>query len=304
MLRIDGEICPLNQTPLQSSAIEQCLRPMLPHDKCPLDDAVSGLDFAFEIPALARFRAHVFQHSRGLGAAFRIVPTIVPTMQDLGMGEVFHGIAMATRGLVLITGPAGAGKSSTLAALIHHINTHQKRHILTIEDPIEFIHHSHQCLLNQREIPNHVSSIYPLLRSALRADPDVMMIGELRDLQTIRLAINAAETGHLVLSTLHTLSAAKTIDRLVGSFPNTEQGMVRNMLAESLHAVIAQKLVKKTTGGRIAAREIMLNNPSISHLIRANKLAQITSVIQTNRAVGMQTMEQCLTDLADKGLVA
>ena len=262
------------------------------------------VDFAFEVEGVARFRVNVFRQRRGVGAVFRVIPAEVLSMERLGMGEVFRRIAEARRGLVVVTGPTGSGKSTTLAAMIHHINQSRREHILTVEDPIEFVHRSDKCLVNQREVGRHTHGFSEALRAALREDPDIILVGELRDLETIRLALTAAETGHLVFATLHTVSAAKTVDRIIDVFPAGEKDMVRSMLSESLHSVISQTLLKKVGGGRVAAYEIMLATAAVRNLIRENKVAQMQSVIQTGAAAGMQTLEQCRQRLLAEGVVA
>ncbi|GAB3369413.1 type IV pilus twitching motility protein PilT [Spongiibacter taiwanensis] len=254
-------------------------------------------DFSFEVPGVARFRVNAFNHNRGAGGVFRTIPSKVWTLEDLKMGQVFKDVSMLPRGLVLVTGPTGSGKSTTLAAMIDYINDNKFEHILTIEDPIEFVHDSKKCLVNQREVHRDTHGFNEALRSALREDPDIILVGELRDLETIRLALTAAETGHLVFGTLHTTSAAKTIDRVVDVFPGEEKAMVRSMLSESLQAVISQTLIKKPEGGRVAAHEIMIGTPAIRNLIREDKVAQMYSAIQSGANVGMQTMDQCLKNL-------
>jgi twitching motility protein PilT len=260
-------------------------------------------DFSFEVPGVARFRVNAFNQNRGAGGVFRTIPSKVLTMEELGMGQVFRDVSMAPRGLVLVTGPTGSGKSTTLAAMVDYVNDNKYEHILTIEDPIEFVHESKKCLVNQREVHRHTHGFNEALRSALREDPDIILVGELRDLETIRLAMTAAETGHLVFGTLHTTSAAKTIDRIIDVFPAEEKSMVRSMLSESLQAVVAQTLLKKTGGGRVAAHEIMVGTSAIRNLIREDKVAQMYSAIQTGSASGMQTMDQCLVELVDKRLI-
>jgi twitching motility protein PilT len=260
-------------------------------------------DFSFEIPDLARFRVNAFNHNRGAGAVFRTIPSDILSLEDLGTPQIFKDIADTPRGLVLVTGPTGSGKSTTLAAMIDYINSLQYAHILTIEDPIEFVHQSKKCLLNQREVHRDTLGFNEALRSALREDPDIILVGEMRDLETIRLALTAAETGHLVFGTLHTTSAAKTIDRVIDVFPAAEKTMVRSMLSESLRAVIAQTLMKKVGGGRIAAWEIMIGTPAIRNLIREDKVAQMYSAIQTGNAMGMTTLDQYLQDILSKGLI-
>ncbi len=260
-------------------------------------------DFSFEVPGVARFRVNAFNQNRGAGAVFRTIPSKILSMEDLGMGSVFRKITDVARGLILVTGPTGSGKSTTLAAMIDYLNCNKHHHILTIEDPIEFVHESKKCLVNQREVHRDTLGFSEALRSALREDPDVILVGEMRDLETIRLALTAAETGHLVFGTLHTTSAAKTIDRIVDVFPAQEKSMIRSMLSESLHAVVSQALLKKVGGGRVAAHEIMMGTPAIRNLIREDKVAQMYSSIQTGGSMGMQTLDMCLADLVKKGLI-
>jgi len=262
------------------------------------------VDFSYAVPLLARFRVNCFHHDRGVGGAFRTIPAAVLTLDDIGAPPSFKDIINVPRGLVLVTGPTGSGKSTTLAAMIDHLNTSIAGHILTIEDPIEFVHTSRKCLINQREIHRDTHGFNQALRSALREDPDIILIGEMRDIETIRLALTAAETGHLVFATLHTSSAAKTIDRIIDVFPAGEKSMVRSMLSESLRAVIAQTLMKRIGGGRIAAHEIMMATPAIRNLIREDKVAQMYSAIQTGQNVGMHTLDQYLEGLVSRGIVA
>jgi twitching motility protein PilT len=262
-------------------------------------------DFSFEIPSLARFRVNAFNQNRGAGAVFRMIPSVVLTLEELKAPKIFKEIAETPRGLVLVTGPTGSGKSTTLAAMVDYVNEKDHGHILTVEDPIEFVHVSKKCLINQREVGPHTHSFANALRAALREDPDVILVGEMRDLETIRLALSAAETGHLVFGTLHTSSAAKTIDRVVDVFPAAEKEMVRSMLSESLRAVISQTLCKTKDGeGRVAAHEIMIATPAIRNLIRENKVAQMYSAIQTGQNVGMQTLDQNLQDLVSRGVIS
>lgn len=256
-------------------------------------------DFSCEVPTLGRFRVNAFEQQRGAGAVLRTIASNVPSIESLGLGEVFKQLCDLPRGLVLVTGATGSGKTTTLAAMIDHLNSTRPLHILTLEDPIEFIHRPKCSLINQRQVHRDTHSVDAALRSALREDPDVIMLGEMRDLDTIRLALTAAETGHLVLATLHTPSAAKTIDRVVDVFAAEEKSMVRTMLSESLQAVVCQTLVKKKGGGRVAAHEIMLGTPAIRNLIRENKVAQMASAIQTGAAVGMQTLEMSLKRLEE-----
>lgn len=304
LMRIDGDVRRVNLPALDRQQIHGLIRDIM-NDRQRKDfEELLEADFSFELPGVARFRVNVFNQNRGAGAVFRTIPSNVLTMEELGMGQVFRDIADKPRGLVLVTGPTGSGKSTTLAAMLDYINDAKYLHILTIEDPIEFIHSSKKCLINQREVHRDTHSFSNALRSALREDPDIILVGEMRDLETIRLAMTAAETGHLVFGTLHTTSAAKTIDRIVDVFPAEEKAMVRTMLSESLQAVISQTLVKKIGGGRIAAHEIMLGTSGIRNLIREDKVAQMYSAIQTGRGQGMQTLDQCLLNLVKQGLIS
>ncbi|WP_062263268.1 type IV pilus twitching motility protein PilT [Endozoicomonas arenosclerae] len=304
MIRIDGDIRRINLPPMDHKQVHGLIYDIM-NDKQRKDyEEKLETDFSFEVPGVARFRVNAFNQSRGSGAVFRTIPSKVLSMEDLGMGQVFKDIAMKPRGLVLVTGPTGSGKSTSLAAMMDFINDTKYEHILTIEDPIEFVHTSKKCLVNQREVHRDTHSFSDALRSALREDPDIILVGEMRDLETIRLALTAAETGHLVFGTLHTTSAAKTIDRVVDVFPGAEKAMVRSMLSESLQAVISQTLLKKNGGGRVAAHEIMIGTSAIRNLIREDKIAQMYSAIQTGGSLGMQTLDQCLHDLVRKGVVA
>jgi twitching motility protein PilT len=262
-------------------------------------------DFSFEIPNLARFRVNAFVQQRGAAAVMRTIPSKVLSLEQLSAPKIFAEICNQPRGMVLVTGPTGSGKSTTLAAMLNHVNESEYGHILSVEDPIEFVHESKKCLINQREVGPHTLSFANALRSALREDPDYILIGEMRDLETIRLALTAAETGHLVFGTLHTSSAAKTIDRIIDVFPAAEKDMVRAMLSESLRAVISQGLLKTKDGqGRVASHEVMIGTPAIRNLIRENKVAQMYSSIQTGQSLGMQTMDQCLQDLVRRNQVS
>ena len=304
MIRVDGDVRRINLPAMEHKEVHALVYDIM-NDKQRKDyEEFLETDFSFDVPGVARFRVNAFNQNRGAGAVFRTIPSKVLTMEDLGMGKVFQKISDFPRGIVLVTGPTGSGKSTTLAAMMDYINESRYEHILTIEDPIEFVHESKKCLVNQREVHRDTLGFAEALRSALREDPDIILVGELRDLETIRLALTAAETGHLVFGTLHTTSAAKTIDRVVDVFPAEEKSMVRSMLSESLQAVISQTLMKKNGGGRIAAHEIMISTAAIRNLIREDKVAQMYSAIQTGGALGMQTLDQCLQGLVKKGLVA
>lgn len=303
MIRVDGDVRRINVPPLDHKTVHSLVYDIM-NDKQRKDyEEFLETDFSFELPGIARFRVNAFNHNRGAGAVFRTIPSQVLTLEELGAPSVFKDICMHPRGLVLVTGPTGSGKSTTLAAMIDYINDNDYGHILTVEDPIEFVHESKRCLINQREVHRDTLGFNEALRSALREDPDIILVGEMRDLETIRLALTAAETGHLVFGTLHTSSAAKTIDRIVDVFPAAEKDMTRSMLSESLMAVISQTLLKKVGGGRVAAHEIMVGTPAIRNLIREDKIAQMYSAIQTGAQHGMQTLDQCLKDLLAKGLI-
>lgn len=304
MIRVDGDVRRINLPLLEHRQVHSLVYDIMNDHQRKVYEEDLEVDFSFEIPNLARFRVNAFNQSRGIGAVFRTIPSKVQTLNDLGAPLIFQNIAENPRGLVLVTGPTGSGKSTTLAAMIDYINDNHNHHILTIEDPIEFVHQSKQCLVNQREVYRDTKSFSAALRSALREDPDIILVGEMRDLETIRLALTAAETGHLVFGTLHTTSAAKTIDRIIDVFPGEEKSMVRSMLSESMRAVISQTLLKKNGGGRIAAHEIMIGIPAIRNLIREDKVAQMYSVIQTGMVHGMQTMDYCLKQLVSRGLVS
>ena len=303
MIRIDGDIRRINLPPMEHKEVHSLIYEIM-NDKQRRDyEEFLETDFSFEVPGVARFRVNAFNQNRGSGAVFRTIPSRVLTMEDLGLGGIFKDICMMPRGLCLVTGPTGSGKSTTLAAMVDYVNQNRYQHVLTIEDPIEFVHESKKCLINQREVHKDTHGFAEALRSALREDPDIILVGEMRDLETIRLALTAAETGHLVFGTLHTTSAAKTIDRVIDVFPAAEKSMVRSMLSESLQAVISQTLLKKIGGGRVAAHEIMIGTPAIRNLIREDKVAQMYSSIQTGASHGMQTMDQCLKKLVGQKVI-
>lgn len=305
MLRINGDVRRINLPTLTDADVKALVYDIMNDAQRKNFEEHLEADFSFEVPGIARFRVNAFMQDRGMGAVFRTIPSKVLTLEDLSAPPVFKTICDQPRGIVLVTGPTGSGKSTTLAAMLDYINTHQPVHILTIEDPIEFVHEPKKALINQREVHRDTHSFENALRSALREDPDVILVGEMRDIETIRLALTAAETGHLVFATLHTSSAAKTIDRIVDVFPAAEKEMVRSMLSESLRAVISQVLLKRKDGtGRVAAHEIMIANAAIRNLIRENKVAQMYSIIQTNQAIGMQTLDQCLMELMRQQVIS
>ena len=305
MIRVHGDIRRINLPALDNAATRAMIYDVMSDAQRKHYEAQLETDFSFELPGLARFRVNAFTQERGAGAVFRTIPSQVLTLEELEAPRIFKDISDQPRGIVLVTGPTGSGKSTTLAAMIDHVNDTMFGHILTIEDPIEFVHKSKKCLINQREVGPHTHGFSEALRSALREDPDIILVGELRDLETIRLALTGAETGHLVFATLHTSSAAKTIDRIVDVFPAAEKDMVRSMLSESLRAVISQSLLKRKDGaGRVAAHEIMIGTPAIRNLIRENKVAQMYSSIQTGMSIGMQTLDQALTELVKRNVVA
>jgi len=302
-IRVDGDVRKLNIPAFDAKDVNALVYDIMNDRQRKEYEENLEVDFSFEVPNLARFRVNAFNQNRGPAAVFRTIPSKILSLDDLGCPEIFREISDTPRGLVLVTGPTGSGKSTTLAAMVDYINKNKHDHILTIEDPIEFVHDNHKCLINQREVHRDTLSFSAALRSALREDPDVILVGEMRDLETIRLAMTAAETGHLVFGTLHTTSAPKTIDRIIDVFPGEEKSMVRSMLSESLRAVISQTLIKKVGGGRVAAHEIMIGVPAIRNLIREDKIAQMYSAIQTGMQHGMQTMDQCLQNLVNRGMI-
>ena len=305
MIRVHGDVRRINLPALEHKVVHAMVYDIMNDGQRKFYEENLECDFSFSIPNLARFRVNAFVQQRGAGAVFRTIPSKVLSLEDLKAPKVFVDIANQPRGVVLVTGPTGSGKSTTLAAIINHINENEMGHVLTVEDPIEFVHESKKCLINQREVGPHTLSFANALRSALREDPDIILVGEMRDLETIRLALTAAETGHLVFGTLHTSSAAKTIDRIIDVFPAEEKEMMRAMLSESLRAVISQSLLKTKDGsGRVAAHEIMVGTPAIRNLIRENKVAQMYSAIQTGAQLGMQTLDQNLQDLVKRNIVS
>lgn len=305
MIRVHGDMRRINLPEMSAEEVGNMVTSVMNDHQRKIYQQNLEVDFSFELPNVARFRVNAFNIGRGPAAVFRTIPSTVLSLEELKAPSIFQKIAESPRGMVLVTGPTGSGKSTTLAAMINYINETQPAHILTIEDPIEFVHQSKKSLINQRELHQHTLSFANALRSALREDPDVILVGEMRDPETIGLALTAAETGHLVFGTLHTTGAAKTVDRIVDVFPAGEKEMVRSMLSESLTAVISQNLLKTHDGnGRVASHEILIATPAVRNLIRENKITQINSVLQTGQASGMQTMDQSLQSLVRQGLIA
>jgi twitching motility protein PilT len=305
MIRVHGDVRRINLPAMEHKDVHSMVYDIMNDSQRKEYEENLECDFSFAIPGLARFRVNAFVQNRGAGAVLRTIPSKILTLEELNCPKIFAELSMTPRGLILVTGPTGSGKSTTLAGMVNHVNENLYGHILTVEDPVEFVHESKRCLINQREVGPHTLSFNNALRSALREDPDIILVGELRDLETIRLALSAAETGHLVFGTLHTSSAAKTIDRIIDVFPAAEKEMVRSMLSESLKAVISQSLLKTKDGsGRVAAHEIMIGTPAIRNLIREAKVAQMNSSIQTGQNLGMQTLDQCLTDLVRRNVIS
>ncbi len=305
VLRIGGELERVKYKVLENDSLKSMLYEIAPEHKVKEFEETGDVDFAYEIPGLARYRANFFQQKYGIGAVFREIPSIIMTCEDLGLPPVVPRLATLPRGLVLVTGPTGSGKSTTLAAIIHEANNNRKEHILTIEDPIEFVHQSQKAVINHREIGIHTRSFAAALRGALREDPDIILVGEMRDLETISLAIEASATGHLVFATLHTTSAAKTVDRIIEVFPMAQQNQVRSTLADGIRAVIAQTLFKRRDiKGRVAAVEVMIATPAVRNLIREGKTFQIPSMIQTGHKYGMQTLDDSIMALLQKKVIS
>jgi twitching motility protein PilT len=304
LLRIDGDIQPTAMPPLTQSQIHSLVYDIMDDKQIALYEKNSEIDFAWDFSQIARFRVHIFRQDRGTTAIFRVIPLKILTLQQLGLGGIYHKLSAKPRGLVLITGAAGSGKTSTLAAMVDHINNTSCKHIITLESPIEFAHHSAKSLVSQREIGRDSKSFSTALRAALHEDPDVIMVGEMRDIETIRLALTAAEAGHLVLATMHTSGASTTINRIIDMFPTDEKPLVRSILAESLQAVASQTLLKRKAGGRVVASEIMVATSVIKNLIRDNRVDEIYSALQTGASSGMKTMDQSLTRLVGQGIVS
>ena len=302
-LRVDGDIQPLNYRPLNNNEVRSLIYEILNEDQIKKFEETNELDCSYQVEGCGRFRCNIFMQRLGVGSVFRHIPSKILSLKDLNCPPVFKNILTEKKGMVLVTGPTGSGKSTTLAAMVDHINDTDHGHILTIEDPIEFVHKNKKSIVNQREVGNHTGSFKNALKAALREDPDIILVGEMRDLETISLAMTAAETGHLVFGTLHTMSAPKTVDRIIDSFPEEQQSQIRVMLSESLKAVISQTLLKKSGGGRVAAHEIMINNNAIQNLIREGKTFQIKSTMQTSTSMGMQTMETAVERLLSMGTI-
>ncbi len=304
LIRLRGKLEKVKYKVLEHAELKRMLYEITPEEKVKIFEETGDVDFGYELPGFSRYRANFFNQKWGIGAAFRAIPTVIPTAEDLGLPPVITKLASLPKGLVLVTGPTGSGKSSTLAAIIDEANRTRQDHIITIEDPIEFVHRSKECLVNHRELGTHTKSFAAALRGALREDPDIIMVGELRDLETIALAIEASNTGHLVLGTLHTTSAAKTIDRIIEMFPASVQGQIRASLADGLRAVVSQALFRRIdVKGRCAALEIMLATPALRNLIRESKTHQVATVLQTGRKFGMQSLDDALLEHIEAGRI-
>jgi twitching motility protein PilT len=304
ILRVSGELQRVRFAVLESDDLKKMLYEVAPEYKIKQFEETGDVDFAYEIPGLARYRANYFVQKYGVAAVFRQIPDTILTAEQLGLPPVLNKLPLYPKGLVLVTGPTGSGKSTTLAALVDYANTHRKDHILTIEDPVEFVHKSRNCIVNHREVGLHTRSFTAALRAALREDPDIIMVGEMRDLETISLAVEAASTGHLVFGTLHTQSAAKTVDRIIDVFPHDQQEQIRATLADSLQAVVAQTLFKRRdTRGRCAALEILIATPAVRNLVRDGKTFQIPTVLQTGKKFGMQSLDDAILDHLEKGRI-
>jgi twitching motility protein PilT len=304
ILRVSGELQRVRYAVLESDDLKKMLYEVAPEYKIKQFEETGDVDFAYEIPGLARYRANYFVQKYGVAAVFRQIPDTILTVEQLGLPSVLNKLPLYPKGLVLVTGPTGSGKSTTLAALVDYANTHRKDHILTIEDPVEFVHKSRNCIVNHREVGLHTRSFSAALRAALREDPDIIMVGEMRDLETIALAVEAASTGHLVFGTLHTQSAAKTVDRIIDVFPHEQQEQIRATLADSLQAVVAQTLFKRRDKrGRCAALEILIATPAVRNLIRDGKTFQIPTVLQTGKKFGMQSLDDAILDHLEKGRI-
>jgi twitching motility protein PilT len=303
-LRIHGEMVKLNYREVSQEVCQSLIFQILSEKQKELFAENWELDFSYPLPDVGRFRVNVFMQRNGVAAVFRLIPEKVQTVEELGLPEQLLDLLDVSEGLVLVTGPTGSGKSTTLASLIHSVNMNEPAHIITIEDPIEFVHNNGQALISQREVSSHTKSFHAALRAALREDPDIILVGEMRDLETISLAVTAAETGHLVLATLHTNSAIKTVDRIIDAFPQSQQGQIRVMLSESLRGIVAQALLPTADGeGRVPVVEILVNVPAVANMIREGKIHQIQSVMQTGRSFGMVTFDTAINELVRKGAI-
>ena len=302
-IRVDGSIKKIKGESFDDSSTQEMLYDIMNDRQRKVFESTNDVDFSFQLGETARFRVNVFRQQKGMGAVFRTIPTKILTMEELSLPRILADLSFRERGLILVTGPTGSGKSTTLAAMINTVNEEREGHILTVEDPIEFVHQSKKCLVNQREVGPHTNSFASALKAALREDPDIILVGEMRDLETIQLALTAAETGHLVFGTLHTSSAAKTVDRIIDVFPSGQQAQVRAMLSESVQAIVTQTLCKKIGGGRVAALEILLGTTAVRNLIREAKIHQIPGIMQTSKGIGMTTLAATLIELVNDGII-